>query len=638
MIVGTAGHIDHGKTALVRALTGVDTDRLKEEKARGISIELGYAYLPLAGDGVLGFIDVPGHERFVHTMLAGSAGIDFALLVVAADDGVMPQTREHVAILSLLAVRAGAVALTKVDRAPPERVAAVRAEVARLLAPTPLAAAPVFAVNSTAAGDCGIAALATHLRAAARERPSRRSGGRFRLAIDRAFTLAGHGTIVTGTAFAGRVEAGALLALAPAGIEVRVRAIHAQNRPAAIGEAGERCALNLAGIEAGRISRGDWLVDPRAAAGSTRVDARLTLLATEPAPLKTYAPLHVHFGATHATARALLLEGETLSPGDSTRVQLLFERTVCAFPGDHFIVRNAQASRTVGGGVLLDPRAPARGRRSSARRLWLDGLERTLTDGDVLPLLEASPWGMSLAALALATSEPIEPGSVPAGVRLVSAGRDEAERFLILERQWQMRTAELLAALAAFHVAEPAEAGPADGRLRRIAAPAAPERLWQALVEELVAAGRLERLGAWLQLPEHAAALSARERAATERLVPLLAAGRFDPPWVRELATVSGEPETRVRQLLAALGRTGRAHQVVHDLYYDDAAVAALAEAFTTLAREHGAVEAARFRDAVGVGRKRAIQILEFFDRVGYSRRVGAAHVPRRDGGWTGAR
>jgi len=637
MIVGTAGHIDHGKTALVRALTGVDTDRLKEEKARGISIELGYAYLPLADGGVLGFIDVPGHERFVHTMLAGSAGIDFALLVVAADDGVMPQTREHVAILDLLAVRAGAVALTKVDRVSDERIAAARAEVGALLAPTPLATAPLFTVNATAPADPGTAALAAHLCRAAAELPARRSAGLFRLAVDRAFTLPGHGTIVTGTAFAGRVEAGAALTLQPAGVEVRVRAIHAQNRPAPAGTAGERCALNLAGIEAGRISRGDWLVDPRAAATSERIDARLTLLAGE-APLRTYTPLHVHFGATHATAHALLLEGETLAPVASARVQLVFDRSVCGVAGERFVVRNAQATRTIGGGVLLDPRAPARRRRSPARRLWLDALERVLAGGDVLPLLEAAPWGLCLSELTLATAAAVEPGALPASVRHIVTGRAQGEQFLVLERHWQAQAERLCAALDAFHAAAPAEPGPDAGRLRRIAAPTAPERLWRALTEELVAAGRIRRRGAWLQLPEHADELSARERAATERLVPLMAAGRFDPPWVRELAARTGEPETRVRQLLAALGRAGLAHEVVHDLWYDAAAVAALAEVLATLAREHGGVEAARFRDAIGVGRKRAIQILEFFDRVGYTRRVGAAHLPRAEGGWHAAR
>jgi selenocysteine-specific elongation factor len=637
MIVGTAGHIDHGKTTLVRALTGVDTDRLKEEKARGISIELGYAYAPLDGDAPVGFIDVPGHERLVHTMLAGACGIDFALLVVAADDGVMPQTREHVAILDLLGVGAGAVALTKADRVPVARLAEVDAEVAALLAPTGLAAVPRYALNATEPGDPGLAALRGAIREAARRLPPRRSTGLFRLAIDRAFSLAGHGTIVTGTVFGGRAEVGAALSLLPAGIGVRVRAIHAQNRAAAAGQAGERCALNLAGIEPAAIARGDWLADPRGLATTERIDARLTLL-PDGAMLGVFTPVHLHFGATHVTAHVLLLDGEQLAPGASGRVQLVLGRRVAAAPGDRFIVRNAPANRTIGGGVFLDPGAPARRRRGVARQALLDARERLLATGDVAPLLEAAPWGLSAAELMLATASPLEAVALPPGVRRVGSGRGDHELYWVADARWRAQAERARAALADFHAAHPAEPGPDAGRLRRIAAPTAPERLWRALVDELVADGLLVLAGAWLQLPAHAAALSARDREVAERLVPLLAAGRFSPPWVRELATRLKEPEGRVRQLLAGLGREGRAFQVVPDLYYDRDAVAELAAIVAQLARGHGAVEAAAFRDAVGLGRKRAIQILEFFDRIGYTRRVGDTHVLRTESGWLGPR
>jgi len=637
MIVGTAGHIDHGKTALVRALTGVDTDRLKEEKARGISIELGYAYAPQDDGTVLGFIDVPGHERLVHTMLAGACGIDYALVVVAADDGVMPQTREHVAILDLLGIAAGAVALSKADRVPPARLAAVDAEVAALLAPTRLAAVPRYAVNATDASDAGVAALGAAIRDAARRLPPRRASGLFRLAVDRAFTLAGHGTVVTGTVFGGRAEVGAALTLLPSGRAARVRAIHAQNRAATAGQAGERCALNLAGVAPAAIARGDWLADPRALAVTERIDARLRLLAGEPA-LGPFTALHLHFAAAHVTAHALLLEGERLAPGESGRVQLVLDRRVAAAPGDRFIVRNAPATRTIGGGVFLDPAAPARRRRSAARRALLDGRERLLASGDLASLLAAAPWGESAAALMLVTGAPAEALALPADARRVEAGRADDAAYWIDATQWRARGAEACAALAEFHAAHPAEPGPDAARLRRIAAPAAPEGPWRALLDELVAAGRVRRAGAWLQRPEHAAEQSAREREAAERLVPLLAAGRFSPPWVRELAARTGEPEDRVRQLLAGLGREGRAFQVVPDLYFERGAVAELAAIVARLAAEHVAVGAAAFRDAVGLGRKRAIQILEFFDRVGYTRRVGDGHVLRPGSGWLGSR
>ncbi|TLY77000.1 MAG: selenocysteine-specific translation elongation factor, partial [Gammaproteobacteria bacterium] len=283
MIVGTAGHIDHGKTTLVRALTGVDTDRLKEEKARGISIELGYAYTPLDNGDALGFIDVPGHERFVHTMVAGACGIDFALLVIAADDGAMPQTREHLAVLELLGVARGAVALTKIDRVSAARLHEVQVEVTSLLAPTALGGAPMFMINATAAQDPGTDSLRRYLHAAATGRDiagthAGNADGLLRLAVDRVFTLAGLGTVVTGTVFSGCVRTGDTVAVMPANKRSRVRSIHTQNRASEVGYAGQRCALNLVGIDKDEVARGDWVADQRALVPTTRVDVRLRLL------------------------------------------------------------------------------------------------------------------------------------------------------------------------------------------------------------------------------------------------------------------------------------------------------------------------------------------------------------------------
>ncbi len=307
MIVGTAGHIDHGKTTLVRALTGVDTDRLPEEKARGISIELGYAYAPLANGEVLGFVDVPGHEKFVHTMLAGATGIDFALLVVAADDGVMPQTREHLNILNLLGIDAGAIALTKIDAVEATRVADVEHELRTLVANSPLADAPIFAVSGRS--GAGIDALRSFLDQRAQEHRIGADDDRhFRLAVDRSFTLPGVGTVVTGTVHSGEVEVGANVVVAPAGREVRLRGIHAQNRTSERGSVGQRCALNLAGIARDEIVRGDWIVAPSIALATSRVDARLTLVADEAASLRSGAPVHVHLGAAHVHGGFVVLD------------------------------------------------------------------------------------------------------------------------------------------------------------------------------------------------------------------------------------------------------------------------------------------------------------------------------------------
>jgi selenocysteine-specific elongation factor len=629
MIIGTAGHIDHGKTTLVRALTGVDTDRLKEEKARGISIELGYAYSslaggPLAGGEVLGFIDVPGHERLVHTMVAGACGIDFALLVVAADDGVMPQTREHLAILGLLGVSNGAVALTKVDRVGEERLHAVKTEIAATLASTALSAAPVFALNATVPDDPGTESLRQHLHATAARFPMRRAQGLFRLAVDRVFTLPGHGTVVTGTVFSGEIAVGDTVSVMPSGVSVRVRSIHAQNRASDMGRAGQRCALNLAGIETSQIARGNWLAAPEAFTPTTRLDVALRLLSGgDPSRLTSWTPLHVHLGTWHRVGHVVPLE--------STRVQLVFDTPICATPGDRFIVRDAQAIHTVGGGVVLDPFAPSRRRRSDERLRRLDALEKWVTGEGVASLLENAPHGLRLSELVQLTG--LAAGTIPLPPGTVTV-ESPHERFVLDPAHWSALRQRATHALREFHAQVPDDPGPDIGRLRRIALPDFPDALWRALITALVQEGVIVRSGPWLHLPQHRVALSEADQVLVRKLHPLIATGRFNPPWVRDLAVVSREPEERVREVLRKSVTQGAVYQVVRDLFYDRECIGELATIIDQLAREHGAVDAARYRDALGLGRKRTIQILEFFDRVGYTRRVKDSHVLRPDSCW----
>jgi selenocysteine-specific elongation factor len=634
MIVGTAGHIDHGKTSLVRALSGVDTDRLKEEKARGISIELGYAYVPLDNGDVLGLIDVPGHEKLVHTMTAGASGIDFTLLVIAADDGVMPQTREHLAIVELLGIKRGAIALTKIDRVDAERLQEVHDEVAAFLSGSVLQDAPMFDTCATREDDPGVAALKAHLHAAAVEWRMRRDDGLFRLAVDRVFTLSGQGTIVTGTVVSGRVAVGDTMLLTPKNQPVRVRSIHAQNRPAETGRAGERCALNLAAIEKSAIDRGDWIVDPRLSEASERIDVMLTLLADAPLTLEHWAPLHVHLGTQHQVAHVALLDGETLGAGQRARVQLVFERPVCALPGDRFVVRNAQASRTVGGGHVLDPFAPSRKRRSAERLAWLDAIQVMLDTGALDSLLARAPHGLSRSLLERLTGMTAAVLALPSDTRVVELpGGNDA--LLIADASWRALNARLIAALRQYHERSPDELGPDVSRLRRIAAPLVDDALWRALVDDSAARGEIVRRGPWLHLPDHAVTLDDADRALASALLPALKDGRFDPPWVRDLANAHGVSEDRVRQLLRKLARQGELFQVVRDLFYHHEVIRELALIAGSEAQKNaGTVAAAPFRDVTGLGRKRAIQLLEFFDRVGYTRFHRGLHLMRADSRW----
>src|SRR5262245_44902026 len=367
MIVGTAGHIDHGKTALVRRLTGFDTDRLKEEKARGISIDLGFAYWPRPGGQIVGFVDVPGHEGLVHNMLAGATGIDVVVLVIAADDGVMPQTREHLAIMDLLGLEKGIVALNKSDLVDEDRLAAVTRDVEAVLANTGLAGAEVIPVSALT--GAGFDALTARLDAVLATPTSRPRDGRFRLAVDRSFTLAGLGTTVTGTVLSGVVHSGDHVLVSPTGLEARIRSIHAHSQPVDEGEAGQRCALVLSGphITRDAVRRGDVVLDAALHAPTVRMDASLRVLAVEPKPIGQWCPVKVHHAAAEVPGRIVVLRDGSIAPGATDYVQLVLERPIAATVGDRFVVRDTSSSRTVGGGRLIDIRAPERRRRTPGR-------------------------------------------------------------------------------------------------------------------------------------------------------------------------------------------------------------------------------------------------------------------------------
>ena len=629
MIIGTAGHIDHGKTALLKALTGQEGDRRREERLRGITIDLGYLYASL-GDSknLTGFIDVPGHERFVHNMLAGACGIDCVLLVVAADDGVMPQTREHLAIIELLGIRRALVALTKIDRVDPERIDQARQEVEALLQAGPLAGAPIFAVSSIS-GE-GIDALRSALIEQAADVRSGCGNGYFRLAIDRAFSVVGAGVVVTGTAFAGRVRVGDELTLSPAGRTVRVRGLHAQNQASDEAHAGQRVALNLAGerLATEQISRGDWLLKPELQAATQRIDIEFTLLPSEVRELRHWTPVHIHLGAQDVTGRIALLEGEYLAPGGRVHAQLLLNAPTHAVHGDRVILRDQSAQRTLGGGRVLDPFAPPRNRHRQARLAVLRALDGETLEHILPGLLPSAINGLEPALLERQFNRPRHTWKLP----------DEALEITtrlgprLFDRDtWDYLGQSLVAALQRFHEAQPDELGPDRDRLRRYALPQLERPIYLALLEQTLAAGQIEASGPWLHLPGHRVRLSDEEEALKVRLWPLLESARFDPPWVRDLAGELGIEEDKVRHLLRKLSRIGMLQQVVKDLFYTDSTIRQLANRVVDMERQHGVIRAAAFRDQIQLGRKRSIQLLEHFDRIGLTRRFGNERKVRPD-------
>ena len=626
MIIGTAGHIDHGKTALVRALTGVDTDRLKEEKARGISIDLGFAYMPAPDGSIIGFVDVPGHERFIHNMLAGASGIDCALLVVAGDDGIMPQTAEHLSILDLLGVERGIVALTKSDLVSQETRAHRIVEIERLLSKTTLAGAPIIAVSALS-GE-GIADLRAAIYAAQSTLVPRSSGGRFRMVIDRCFVLVGAGTIVTGTILSGWVTLGDRVVISPSGLHARVRSIHAQNRPAERGRAGERCALNLVGESVSKeaIARGDVVLDPELHAPTARIDALLSVLPSEQRLIGQWLPARFHCGAMECGARVVLLGDAPLAPGTKGWVQLVLDRPVAVAAGDRFILRDTSAQRTIGGGTLVDLRAPTRKRRTPERLATLAAMAEADAARALAALLRVPPGVVDLSAFARDRAlAPAEIDAIVAQQGLVRFTAQGATFALSAEGQAAFRS-DVLTKLAAFHAENPDLQGIGCERLRLMVASRWPLALFLAALQELANRGEIVRDGAWVRLPNHHVRLTAEQEALWFKIRPYLSGKeRFRPPRVRDIAGFLYCPEASVRRMLKLASRLGWVDEIAPDHFFLRETVAEIVRIMQDLARRQadGGFTAAQLRDLLGNGRKVAIQILEFFDRHGVTLRRG---------------
>jgi selenocysteine-specific elongation factor len=625
MIIGTAGHVDHGKTALVKALTGIDADRLAEEKRRGITIDLGYAYTDTP-NGTLGFVDVPGHERFVHTMLAGASGIDAALLVVALDDGVMPQTREHVQILELLGIDRGVVALTKADLAP-GRVAEVGAQIRSLLAKTGLAEAPLLPVSAVT-GE-GIDDLRTALLALG-ARP-RDSDGYPRLAVDRAFTLAGAGLVVTGSLVAGRIRTDDRLMLSPPGIELRVRGLHAQNRAADEAVAGQRVALNVVGPRLSKdiVTRGDWVLHPDVHAPTARFDIRLELLAEETRALRADAPAHLHLGAAHVMARVAPLDAERIEPGGSVLARLTLDHPIGALAGDRLVLRDATATRTIGGGVVIDPFPPRRGRRTPERLAQLSALEEPDAAAALRGLLALPPAWTDRVGYFRARNLP---PSVQSEVMSAAPAVAVADLLMTPATLAALQTG-VVDRLAAHHVAAPDQPGLQLDRLR-LATPGRPSQgAFRAIIESLFRRGAVEQDGPWLRLPTHRATLSAQDERVWTQARELIAAERFRPPRTRDLARELSVPEAAMRTTLKRVQRMGRLIEVAPDQYFLSETVAEMAAIAASIADADpgGTLTAAAFRDRLANGRKVAILVLEFFDRAGVTVRTGDERRVRKD-------
>jgi selenocysteine-specific elongation factor len=636
MIIVTAGHVDHGKTALVHALTGVDTDRLPEEKARGLTIDIGFAYMRLPGsrpDGrLLGFVDVPGHQRFIRNMLAGVGNVDHALIVVAADDGVMPQTVEHVEILDLIGVACATVAITKVDKAEASRGDEVELQIRTLLARTGIGVDRVFR-TSARSGD-GIATLSAHLAALASAHASAVPTGHLRLAVDRAFTLRGVGVVVTGSVHAGMAQAGDAVTVAPAGHAARVRALRIHDADVASVQAGDRCAIQLSGISLDEVSRGVWITaGPNQV--TRRIDVALRLRGEESEsarPLRHWTPAHLHIGAEDLTCRVALISAESgtksgaksVPPGATAMAALHLDRPIAAWAAQRFILRDQSAQQTLGGGTVLDPLPPPR-QNVAVRLARLKALDAPDAAAAFANMLALSVRGFDLDAFALSWNLTLPECKKLAAAHNARVLTDGDTKIALRADHWQALLDDAANVLRACHHSHPERLGlPEAGISTALRPPVAPV-LVRGAVTELCDAGILARRGVILHLAGHTAQPTPAEADLWRRIEPALAADGVRPPRVRELVDRLGIALAPLETFLARAEDLGWVHRVADNRWFLPGTLDELERIAAGLAAKSpdGTFTASEFNGASGIGRNLTIQVLEYFDRTGVTRRYG---------------
>ena len=631
LIIGTAGHIDHGKTTLVKALTGIDTDRLKEEKERGISIELGFASLTLPDGTQAGIVDVPGHERFVKTMLAGVGGIDLVILVIAADEGVMPQTREHLHICELLRVKRGLVALTKADLVEGEWLEMVRADIAEVLRGTFLEACPVVPCSGTTGRGLPELLQAIQTQAAAAE--PKRTEGTLRLPIDRVFTIKGFGTVVTGTLWSGTLVVGDEVAILPMDLRSRVRRLQVHGQTVEQALAGQRTAVNLPGLEVSQIQRGDLLCVPGMLRASDAVDATLGLLPDAPRPLVNRARIRFHLGTSERLARVVLLDREELQPGEEAYVHLRLESPSAALPHDRYVIRSYSPAVTIGGGSILDPNPP---RERRPRVKMIEHL-RILERGSATDRVERHLLGVGFAPITLEglrVRSDLDPGAVAESLKELTtkgaavmvgprgeAGALHAERVSQLEK-------EVLAHLAEFHAKEPLKDGLAKEELRsRLPAQLSPATFsWMLL--RLADAGKIAVERDKVRLATHHPKLSAAEEELKARIEAAYRAAGFQPATPDSLLASLGEERKLFQAVFRRMVDDGILVKVKEDMFLHRERCQEMHERVLSQFKVQPSINVGTMKDLFGISRKYAIPFLEHLDDARITRRQGDERVP----------
>ena len=625
MIVATSGHVDHGKTELIKALTGTNTDRLPEEKARGLTVDLGFAYNILSDGEVLGFVDVPGHEKFIRNMLAGVAGIDLGLLVIAADDGVMPQTREHLAILDLLGIRNILIVLTKIDRVAPDELSAVSKQVNNFLKEQGHLDHEIYPV--CAPKGIGIEALNKELTFRAKFRKPKVVRGYFRMAIDRAFNLKGVGLIVTGMIFSGTVHSAESLTLLSNGASVRVREIRVHNQIRASAKAGERCALSIVGRGVGEksVKRGTWLAHSDLHVPTKRMDVKLQVLKTETNPLKHWTPTHLHIGSDHLPARVAILSGGNIPPGASGLAQLVLPHDAFALCGDRFILRDQSAQRTIAGGHIIDPFSFKRGRAKPSRIAILKAMNKENTAVVLQALATHSESGVQLQPFAISHNLPSDQiDAMIVSLGLLRVGDAPKER-IFCESRWRGLMALILNAVGSIHKNKPKSIGASIKDIKIQLGVSFEEDSLKLALKIMISEKRICVHGSRFYLPSHNIHLSEQEKAILTIAVNILAPDSGTPPSLQQAAHQIGTEVSVLEKTLKIGVKLGDFMRVGKNRYVPATLLTTLKITAEKLASKSvdGLFSTSDFRDEVRMGRNFIIDVLEYFDQVGFTTRVG---------------
>jgi selenocysteine-specific elongation factor len=658
MIVGTAGHIDHGKTSLIQALTGVNTDRLIEEKRRGMTIELGFAQMlfrsndaneqVVSNEHGISFIDVPGHEKLVRTMLAGASSIDFAMLLIAADDGVMPQTLEHLSILNLLDIQKGCIVITKVDKVDPEIITQRIEEAKEVIKKFEL---PDYLIQTVSVQNGqGLNELKNILSQASlasqQNMTSTTSHYGFKMGLDRSFSLDGIGTVVAGTVQGGLVQVGDHLCLADQPHKTyRVRSLQVHSKEVKEALPGQRTAVALVGLERNEVNRGQMLCSSNIAVSTTRIDAVVELSKNQEKPIRSGTVVHLHCGTQERMGTLAVLGKDSIAPGEKGFVQLVLQRPIYLWNGDRIILRNSAATQTIAGGKVLEAQGPNRYRQTPERLNYLSTQLETNFLERLFLGLPFAPYGVILSNKLL--TQGIDPET-----RLIELIRNDQDCakyeqqlnqvFLSQDQVWMIDLSifqdiknRILKLIAEHHEKHPDMLGILQSRVKLSFGIQMTEDVWSRILQQMVQEKILHLKNGFILLPQHAQTIRDADLRISQRVLPLIDEGGFDPPWVRDLARTMSISEMQMRMTLQRLASMGELYQIVKDLFYHPRQVERMTKIIQEIVSKKSqepnkaGVTAAEFRDATGLGRKRAIQILEFFDKIGFCRRIGDVHLIR---------